>query len=1016
MTALKPETAIKQWLPFFPEFKKAEWKLTALLDQSNILKEEPVRTCDLEKMISGWSGLEANRYNKMVCKDVLFPNAFYPIIHRYYRDIDRFVSEEPFILDKESVKQAIFSGLMDKLSNLGNRVLVKDLTEQKQQGYLEGHSPEARFSYYANVLLMDKSYLLRFYQKYDALLALLVQTVVNQLAFFKEVILQTKHRCLDICSLVTKPVIGIVGFGGDLGDSHNNGKSVLVIHFNDGQKVIYKPRSLSLEVTFNKLLQQINTLDTGLAPFKTVKSVDNGDYGWMEYIEHRPCEHKEEVAFFYRNIGQLICLLYFLNGKDFHHENIIAAGKFPTLIDLESLFHNDDGEETAAESTIYRSFYRRLNQSVQGIGILPQCLKNNSYIDFISADVGGVSAEKEQLSPFKSNVIFNRYRDDIYIGKDYGLISVQQNIPIYKGDSVSASDYEGEIRAGFSQMYTWVLGNKAWFYEQVNTIFRGTMNRYIIKPTFLYSQLLALSFHPHVLTSKLNRKVLLHRIGMNQTDRKKALFRAELSSLEKGDIPYFLTKITDTHLYDQAGLLAEDYFSQTPLASSLVKIADSSEADRAFQLYIIKQIFAAKCADQTKNITDIAFKQEADLPLKKAQWLELAKAMGDEIIANAVEMESQGEKIVTWIGINFEGQQDQYWELDFIGNNLYLGNAGIALFLGYLGDVTGCERYTKFAKAAVRAVQEELTSITGEEAELIGAFNGVSSYLYAIGKLNELLVGEYTNYIEQSLAVVHKLIKKDTNFDIISGSAGCMLVLINIHNSFQAHPDIQAKILHVIEECYQHICIEAKHMDSGIHWRQKELDPLVGFAHGNAGIIYSLTKYYEMTGQENCLSLIKQALNYERQFYDAEKKGWRFSEQQSDISLGWCNGTPGILASRVALLKSGFRDKRLEEEITIALQEMQINGFGNNPSLCHGDFGNLEITAAVAQDLQDDNLLNSCFATVQHLYDSYLKRNWQAGLFKGTVSYNLMVGLAGCGYALLQAYKNYSLPKILLLD
>lgn len=110
MTALKPETAIKQWLPFFPEFKKAEWKLTALLDQSNILKEEPVRTCDLEKMISGWSGLEANRYNKMVCKDVLFPNAFYPIIHRYYRDIDRFVSEEPFILDKESVKQAIFSG------------------------------------------------------------------------------------------------------------------------------------------------------------------------------------------------------------------------------------------------------------------------------------------------------------------------------------------------------------------------------------------------------------------------------------------------------------------------------------------------------------------------------------------------------------------------------------------------------------------------------------------------------------------------------------------------------------------------------------------------------------------------------------------------------------------------------------------------------------------------------------------------------------------------------------------
>ena len=1015
MNGLKDKEKIKYWINFFPEYKTTEQNFIDLLNQTSILRENSVQL-PYDKILKQKNKERVKQILGDIIAENLFPKAFYPIMDQYFEPLNQLIDEESFVLNKDQVKQSVLSSLMNKLSNLGNRALVSDLTELKNKNLLKGVSSEDRFSYYADEMLSDVAYLESFYRKYEALFELLCETSKNYFTFMQEVILQTKLNRKDINQMVEGNIEGITDFGGDLGDSHHNGKSVLTIIFNQNQKIIYKPRSLDLEMKFNQFLEVINEKNMSTSLFKVVKVLNKGKFGWMEYVSHYECKNSQEVDYFYENIGQLTALLYFLNGKDFHHENIIASGKFPVLIDLESLFHADFTEVQRKETEAYEQAHSLFNNSVHSIGILPQCLKSNSYDEFISADIGGMSGERDQLSPFKSNVIFNRNRDDIYIGKESSFIYAQKNNPILNNRPVQAIQYFDKIQKGFALFYDWVLAHKDWFSEKVEIIFSNAVSRYIAKPTFIYGQLLKTSYHPQILASIQDRNVLLHRINIYQKEKQNKLLYSEIKSLKQGDVPYFVTNVSNKSICNEDKLLVENYFDRIPMEMVLEKIKFSNEKDKNMQLNMINQIFSAKIADVEKDRTNVIFSEKSNQRIHKEDWLILAKKMGDDILENAISIENEKVQYLTWLGINFEGKQDEYWELGLVNNDLYLGNSGVALFLAYLGTISNEQKYLDGAKYTANMIQTELNIITQDGYELIGAFNGISSYFYTLGKLNELLGGIYTEYLVDKLIILRSLIQKDRNFDIISGSSGCLLVLISLYENFKYYPHVQKQIEEMANTCYQHLKNNAYRTAKGIHWRQHESDPLVGFAHANAGIIYSLTKFYELTGQKEILSVIRDALIYERQFYSKDRKGWYFSLDQNSISLGWCNGTPGILLSRLALLQIGYQDLLLAQEIQIAIEEIKKHGFGNNTSLCHGDFGSLEVLVYAAKVLEDKQLFEGCLSTIQDIYDQYLRENWQLGLFKGTVSYNLMIGLSGCGYSLLQGYTNYEIPKVLLLD
>jgi lantibiotic modifying enzyme len=63
------------------------------------------------------------------------------------------------------------------------------------------------------------------------------------------------------------------------------------------------------------------------------------DYGWVAYVQHRPCPDLPAARRYYQRAGAVLALLTALEASDFHYENVIASGEHPVPVDLEGLLH-----------------------------------------------------------------------------------------------------------------------------------------------------------------------------------------------------------------------------------------------------------------------------------------------------------------------------------------------------------------------------------------------------------------------------------------------------------------------------------------------------------------------------------------------------------------------------------------------------------------------------------------------------------------------------------------------------
>lgn len=157
----------------------------------------------------------------------------------------------------------------------------------------------------------------------------------------------------------------------------------------------------------------------------TPKVLNKGSYGYAKFIHHHSCSNEKEIEHFYGRLGAQLAVLYCLNAVDFHHENIIAAGDQPVLIDLESLFHlyiGNSPESLSAEEKAVSI----LNRSVQSTGILPAPIYYRDNPRAKGMDVSGMSGRDDQQSPYKVSKIIGRKTDEMRIGKDYVTIAAEK--------------------------------------------------------------------------------------------------------------------------------------------------------------------------------------------------------------------------------------------------------------------------------------------------------------------------------------------------------------------------------------------------------------------------------------------------------------------------------------------------------------------------------------------------------------------------------------------------------------
>jgi len=908
--------------------------------------------------------------------------------------------DAPF--DAETVEEALAVNLAEPLLTMMTRVMILELNVARLEDRLQGATPRERFDSFLSGLetpAMAEELL----EQYPALLPQIVNRLNQWTAFSLEFLrhISSDWHAIRETFFPCDPGL-LVSIRGGAGDTHKDGRSVMIASFSGGVRLVYKPRSLAADEHFQELLAWLN--GRGAEPrFRLLKTLERGSHGWVEFIANEPCQTAEEVYRFYRRQGAYVAILYALEASDFHCENLIASGENPMLIDLEALFHPrlDPISSNRADYVAGRT----LGYSALRVGLLPQRFWANEEHDGV--DMSGLGSAAGQLTPSPVPQWEHSDTDEMCLVRRRVEMPGSDNRPTWKGDAVNAFDYAEAIAGGFSSMYRTLLKHREELLHLIRC-FSDDEVRVILRATQTYSTLLHESFHPDVLRDQRDRDALFDRLN-DAAEFRPALKRViptERADMLQGDVPLFTTRPCSRHLWTSGHERIDNYFGEPGLALVESRIQQLSEADLERQLWIVRASIAT-LASSVEGPVKTRRASASNREIGPRQFLSAARGIGDRI----EELALHGDGEVSWIGL--VAVDDHQWRLAPLGPDLYDGLAGMVLFLAYLGDVTEDRRYTALANSALQTLRGQTED--NRSPWMTGGFIGWGGLIYTFSHLASLWSDPSLRAEAERMADrVPGLISSDKHLDIIGGAAGCVLALDSLYRSKPSGIAMRAALA-----CGHRLLETSRRFERGIGWVQPDLGPapITGFAHGNAGIAYALLKLFELTGEPRFASAAGGAMEYERALFSAEQQNWPDLRERrtADFLTAWCHGAPGIGLARLCSLRS-MDDQPLRREIDAALDTTLQRGFGGNHTLCHGDLGNLELLVQAARILHEPQWKVRADGIAAAILADVPETGWVCGNPLGLESPGLMTGLAGIGYELLRLAEPARLPSVLALE
>jgi type 2 lantibiotic biosynthesis protein LanM len=899
-----------------------------------------------------------------------------------------------------------------------SRAIVLELHVARVQGRLQGTTPEERFQYFLEQLSRREE-TLSFLEEYVVLARYLVETLERWVNCSMELL---ERLCMDweaICR--TFMGAGEATEAGQLvevhqgaGDMHRGGHSVILLRWDSGFRLVYKPRALAIDRHFQELLNWMN--EQGFEPaFRTLKVLDCGSYGWAEFVSARQCSSQEEIERFYQRQGAYLALLYALEASDFHAENIIAAGEHPMLIDLETLFLPQLSQQLPLVQS--SPGLEAIGHSVLRVGILPQRLWSSQEGEGI--DISGLGGQGGQLSPRPVPTWKGTGTDDMRLASERIELPARDNRPRLNDQDINVLDYSQSVIEGFTRAYRLLMERRDELMNRVIPRFAHDEVRCVLRPTKIYTQLLVDSLHPNVLRDALERERILDRLWAT-TERIPYLVRVipvERHDLQQGDIPVFTTTADSIDLLTAEGERLSAFFDESGLAVVRRRLQELSELDLEKQLWIIRASFTSMIdGTNSQSYTHLELRPaRASATLERL--LAASSAIGNRIRQFAIFHGNE----VSWLGVTPVNNRE--WHLLPADGDLYNGLAGIALFLAYLGQISGETRHTELARAALATIRTQIMQRKHfPKGYGVGAFNGPGSLIYLFTHLGSLW-NEPALYqeAEKLVAPLAEAVERDRTYDVIGGAAGAIAALLSLQAVVPSQATLEAAI-----HCGDHLLKHATPMpQGGCGWiTPRQQAALAGFAHGNAGIALYLLQLAHASGEARFEQAARAALAYERSLFSATRQNWldlrprlRAVKQEDGekYMVAWCHGAPGIGLSRLAMLGL-LDDPQLYEEIRVALRTTLTQGFGINHSLCHGDLGNLDILATAVQKLPGEPFGGEHIPRIAAaLLDNIETQGWVCGVPFGVETPGLMTGLAGTGYALLRLAVPERVPSVLLL-
>lgn len=825
-----------------------------------------------------------------------------------------------------------------------------------------------------------------FFDRFPVLLNLVNQKIKKTVVYISNVISdfeRDKNELENQFKLDTKQKLTIHFSSGD---PHLSGKFPLI--FMIGRtKILYKPRDSHNDSLFSECVQLLNVISSN--PLQTVSLLNKDTYSWSEFIENSDCISKEDIKSFYHRMGSNVALLYFLNASDIHLENLIAKESMPMLVDLECLFTNltSDEGKTATEKINHK-----LAQTVLNTGVLPM------YNDFFKDDISALGGHAKLFQKFHvpklvvtEDTLEIKYQEN----GDQPTVSYT-NLPSYKAENYRFLEYKEDVYTGFCEAFDLFLEKKEKLISLVDSYKDRIKMRHLIKSTAVYTKVLSLSYHPRFLHCPLDRQLFVFSQLIKYGDTE--FLRVEVEDLLEGDIPYLYsvlnsTKVTISNKKEVMNDPPFHYFE-----SWKRKIDMLTTQDKFYQLNILKKSFG----DQNSTLKEL-FSYDPDQVQPKESTLTQVKIVENYI--NQQKVQSSHE--ISWLQIGYEElSTDNNFNIRLnihpMSTNLYSGKIGLAFCYYFLWktleEVIYRQRYNE--------IMDDLVfnfDLQKEKSNGIGVFSGIGGYLYLFNTIGSSLKTKEMHQIEQEILIyLASTITEDKVLDVLGGTAGLLMLFCEL---YKKNPTEQNK--NHIKQCVNHILDSVKRDSRGCYWESHtERKPILGFAHGTSGILYSLLKAKKTIDGLFVDDVLEEVIRFEDHYKQGNEWLDIRSENHRVQNEFYCNGLSGMMISRAA-----YGDEHNVNLLADSLLKKEQTAIHQDSCLCHGLFGNMWLYRSIADRLNSSKYQKLVDGHTHYLKNIRLNENCLKDDFLGV---GLMTGLSGVILGLL-SLEYGTIPNILLI-
>ena len=991
---LSPDTATPQWLD------DARWIFAALQVRA---PDSPAATPEPQAF------------------EHLFAPAVAEAEQLLWSGLDRQVSERLTDTAAASLRHALISSL----SELSGAALFERFTASlKVKGTTA--TPGGAEHYRSFLDEMRQSGLRRLFEDKPVLLRLIATVVRQWLDTTREMLVRLDADLPEICrELLHIPAsTKVAAVEGGLSDPHNGGHSVQILVFEDGRRVLYKPKNLQLDVAWQALIERLNRSNPPVE-LKAVRVLSRRDYGWTEFVHHTACADRAGFETFFRRAGAWLALFHIFAGTDMHEENMIASSDQPVPIDLEMILQasSPERESEFPERKAFDLAARKISESVMMTGLLPAYSRSADNQVF---EMGGLTGERGVARVWRwENLNMEGMRRLLTIEPRAPL----KNIPHFCGKRAKLGDYTQALIEGFESYAAFLLAERD--RDGVDSIFAdfaGLPARKFLRPTRFYDLLLRRLKDHRTMTDGIQWSAqadFMSRLAdwNGEADPLWALQRAERDALVELNVPHFVSP-TDRDQIASASGHAICTGALPGIERARARFGQMAAEDIAWQSEIIRQ--STRSAARSDGAHKVAPQFVPSGSDKAAAIVDTTELINEAraIFQHLSEAAIRNGPGAAWLGLHWLGDSDAS-QLVPLGTDLYSGASGISVFLAAYARQSGEQEAADLALAGIAALRRDLrgpTSARVARALGVGGASGLGSVVYAMSLIADFIGdGGLMGDAEAAVGLFSDdLIAADKALDIIDGSAGAIVGLLRFHRATRSGQALERAI-----KCGDHLLNQKRIGDAGRrNWARQGSSSisLNGMSHGAAGYAYALSALAAASGGERFAAAARECIAFENATYSAAQGNWpdmRPADGKTELrwTCQWCHGAPGIGLARIATLRQGvLASSELLADVRNALIGVEKNWPCAEDTLCCGTLGVLEFLREAGAVLNMKELTELAMRRLPPvLRAASANGDYRFGCGGRRFNLGLFRGIAGLGYGMLRA-ADCTLPNILVWE